>query len=126
MSSYEQVLKRSYGPMWPNLSKPCSFWPWGDVRPLLKPDCHGFRCKILKLKKEDLNKNMIISCFFCSPNHKDTSWRYFERVPQKQNDISHESVRFTIPSLEKSSSEKTVEYYLTNIFINDFANNLNI
>ena len=48
-------------------AKPCSFWMWGDVQPLAKPECrHGLPCAIRKVKK-GLNKDRL---FFCCPNDK--------------------------------------------------------
>ncbi len=94
------------------------------------------------VKKEDLNKDRK---FFCRPNDKETSCRYFEWVPEKQNHMFYQSVSFfTKPRLEKSSSEKNMRAmikhingsvfrvpiriyeFLTKEFINDFAYNLNI
>ena len=34
---------------------PCSYWVWGDVRPITKPECRpGSPCVIRKVKKEGL------------------------------------------------------------------------
>ena len=79
--------------------------------------------QIRKVKKEGLNKDRK---FFCCPNDKETSCRYFEWIPKEENHMFYQSVSFPKPPLEKSSSEKTGEHYLTEEFINDFADNLNI
>ena len=43
----KNLLKPTYGrPFFvcSNQSNPCSFWVWGDVRPIAKPECrHGLR-----------------------------------------------------------------------------------
>ena len=79
--------------------------------------------QIRKVKKEGLNKDRK---FFCCPNDKETSCRYFEWIPKEENHMFYQSVSFPKQSLEKSPSEKTGEHYLTEEFINDFANSLNI
>ena len=41
-------------------AKPCSFWMWGDVQPLAKPEYHhGLSCEVRKVKKEGLNKDRL-------------------------------------------------------------------
>ena len=107
-----------------NKTNPCSFWVWGDVKPSVKPECrHGFSCVTRKVKKEGLDKGRL---FFCCPNDKETSCRYFEWVPKVQSHLPYQSVSFTKSSSEMLPSKKSQEHYLTNDFINDLANNLNI
>ena len=60
-------------------TNPCSFWVWGDVQPIAKPNCHhGSQCTIRKVKKETVNKNRL---FFCCA--QDDSCNYFEWVPEE-------------------------------------------
>ena len=57
-------------------SNPCSFWIWGDVRPIAKPECrHGFQCVVRKLKKESIDKDRL----FCA---QQDSCNYYECVPE--------------------------------------------
>ena len=63
-------------------AKPCSFWMWGDVQPLAKPECcHGLSCAVRKVKKEGLNKDRL---FFSCPNDKESSCQFFEWAPDEQ------------------------------------------
>lgn len=100
MCVVKDLIKASYGrPFFvcSDKSKPCSFWVWRDERPLKKPTCcHGFWCGIRKVKKESVNKDRL---FFCCPNNKETSCRFFEWVPEEQNHRSYRSVNFLKPSL---------------------------
>ena len=80
-------------------------------------------CVIRKVKKEGLNKDRL---FFCCPNDKENSFRFFEWAPDEATYAHYRSVNFFKPQLEKPSSEKPTEHYLTIEFINDFANNLAI
>ena len=92
-------------------SNPCSFWAWGDVRPIAKPECrHGFPCVIRKVKKEGLNKDRL---FFCC-GQKD-SCKYFEWVPEEP----YYNAKFFRPIKQ---DEKHQEQYLTKEFIDDLAN----
>ena len=82
MRVVKDLTKPSYGrPFFAcsNKSNPCSFWAWGDVRPIAKPECrHGFLCMIRKLKKEGINKDHL---FFCCG--QQNSCKYFEWVPEE-------------------------------------------
>ena len=115
MRVVKNLLKPTHG--WPffvcsHKTNPCSYWVWGDVRPITKPECrHGSPCVIRKVKKEGLNKN---SC------------RFFEWVPHEPTYAHYRNGNFFKPPLEKPSLEKPTEHYLTSEFINDFANNLTI
>ena len=115
-------------------TNPCSYWVWGDVQPITKPECCHGSCLICKVKKEGLNKDHR---FFCSPN----LCRFFEWVADEPIYVHYRGVNVFNPPLEKPSlekplsekpssekplSEKPTEHYLTTEFINDFANNLNI
>ncbi|CAB3986850.1 endonuclease 8-like 3 [Paramuricea clavata] len=63
-------------------AKPCSFWMWGDVQPLAKPECrHGLPCAVRKVKKEGLHKDRL---FFCCSNDKESTCRFFEWAPQEE------------------------------------------
>jgi hypothetical protein len=73
---------------------------------------------IRKVKKEGLNKDRK---FFCCPNDKESSCKYFDWVPEEP----HQDVSFVEP-LSSKPTEKHEEHYLANKFINDFANSLNI
>ena len=46
-----------------------------------------------KVKKEGLNKDRL---FFCCPNDKETSCRYFEWVPKVQNHLPIDNVPATV------------------------------
>ena len=56
MRVVRDLMKASYGRPFFVCSdklKPCSFWVWGDVRPLVKPEYrHGLPCMIRKVKKK--------------------------------------------------------------------------
>ena len=94
-------------------AKPCSFWMWGDVQPLAKPECrHGFPCVIRKVKKEGLNKDRL---FFCCPNDKENTCRFFEWVPEEQSHAFYQNVNFVKPLLKKSSLEKPEVQYLASV-----------
>ena len=110
--------------MFSDKTNPCSYWVWGDVRPITKPECrHGSPWVIRKVKKEGLNKDRR---FFCCPNDKENSCRFFVWVPEQPTYAHYRSVNFFKLPLEKTSLEKPTEHYLTTEFINDFANNLAI
>ena len=127
MRVVKDSMKPSYGrPFFVRSDKtnPCSFWVWDDVRPITKPECHhGSPCVIHKVKKEGLNKDRR---FFCCPNDKKSSCRFFEWVPDEPTYAHYRSVNFFKSPFEKSSLEKPTEHYLTTECINDFANNLEI
>ena len=80
----KDLMKASYGrPFFvcSDKSKPCSFWVWGDVKPVAKPESrHGFQCVIRKVKKEGINKDRL---FFCCP--QENSCRYLEWVSEKES-----------------------------------------
>ena len=92
-------------------SNPCSFWVWGDVRPIAKPECrHGFPCVIRKVKKDGINKDRL---FFCCA--QENSCKYFEWVPEEP----YYDAKFFGPVTKQD--EKHEEQYLTKDFINDPA-----
>jgi hypothetical protein len=102
-------------------AKPCSFWMWGDVQPLAKPECrHGLPCAIRKVKKEGLNKDRL---FFCCPNDKESTCRFFEWAPDEELGC-FQTVNFSKEPLEKQSCNKN--NYLTTKFMHDFANQLKL
>ena len=82
MHVVKNLLKPSYGrPFFvcSDQSNSCSFWAWGDVRPIAKPECrHRFQCVIRKVKKEGMNKDHL---FFCCA--QENSCNYFEWVLEK-------------------------------------------
>ncbi len=126
MRIVKDLMKASYGrPFFVCSDKvnPCSFWVWGDVKVIAKPECrHGYLCAIRKVKKEGLNKDRK---FFCCLNNQLNSCRFFEWVPDELSHISYQSVNFVKPTLKKSKEEPK-EQYLRTEFINDFANKLTI
>ena len=111
-------------------AKPCSFWMWGDVQPLAKPECrHGLPCAVRMVKKEGLNKDRL---FFCCANDKESTCRFFEWAPDEQLgffqsvNVSHFSngpSRSEVP-LEGQSCNKN--NYLATKFMHDFANELKL
>ena len=78
----KDLMKPSYGrPFFVcfDQSNPCSFWAWGDVRPIAKPECrHGFPCVIRKVKK---GVNIKDRLFFCCG--QQYTCKYFEWVPEE-------------------------------------------
>ena len=119
MRVVKDLMKPSYGrPFFvcSDQSNP-SFWAWGDVRPITKPECrHGFPCVIRKLKKEGINKDRL---FFCCA--QEDSRKYFEWVPEEP----YYDVKFFRPMIKQDENHE--EQYLTNEFINaDLANSLKI
>ena len=56
----KNLLKANYGQPFfvcSDQSNPCSFWAWGDVKPIAKPKCrHGSQCAVRKVKKETVTK----------------------------------------------------------------------
>ena len=100
-----------------NLLKPtCSFWAWGDVRPIAKPKCrHGFPCVIRKVKKETINKDRL---FFCCA--QEDSCKYFEWVLEEP----YYDAKYSQPDIKQD--EKREEQYPTNKCINDLATVLKI
>ena len=102
-------------------AKPCSFWMWGDVQPLAKPECrHGLPCAIRKVKKEGLNKGQL---FFCCPNDKENTCRFFEWAHDEELGF-FQTVNFSKEPLEKQSCNKN--NYLATKFMHDFANQLQL
>ncbi len=73
---------------------------------------------MIRKVKKGLNKDRK---FFCCPNDKENSCKYFDWMPEE----SYQDVNFGEP-LPRKPSEKQEERYLTDKFINDFANSLNI
>jgi hypothetical protein len=118
MRVVKDMMKENYGrPFFVCSDKknPCSFWVWGDVLPTTKPTCHhGFQCAFRKVKKEGINKDRM---FFCCPNGKEDSCRFFEWAPDEPDFGSFCGVNY-MPSLHDS--------YLATDSINDFANKLNL
>ena len=99
-------------------SKPCSFWVWGVVQPLAKPECrHGLPCAVRKVKKEGLNKDRL---FF---NDMESTCRVFEWAPDQKLGF-FQSVNFSKAPVEKQSCKKN--NYLTTEFMHDFASKLNV
>jgi hypothetical protein len=95
-------MKPSYGrPFFvcSDKAKACSFWAWDDVEIPSRP--HGRK-------------------FFCWPNDKENSCKYFDLVPEE----SYYDANLLQP-FQNKSTKKREEHYLTNAFINDF-NSLNI
>ncbi len=86
MHVVKDMLKVNYGrPFFvcSEKAKPCLFWIWGDMCPLVRPDCrHGVPCAIRKVKKGGMNKDRK---FFCCPNKKEVSFKYFDWVPKEPN-----------------------------------------
>ena len=122
MHVVKDLMKANYGRPFFRCSdkkKPCSFWMWGDVHPIAKPECrHGLSCAIRKVKKEGLNKDRE---FFCCPNDKESSCKYFDWVPEEPyEDIS------LAESPPGKSAGKHEEHHMTNKFINNFASSLDI
>mgnify|MGYP002804323653 CR=1 FL=1 len=64
MRIVKDLMKANYGrPFFvcSDKSKPCSFWVWGDEKPIAKPECrHGFPCVIRKVKKEGINRSILL------------------------------------------------------------------
>ena len=106
----KDLMKVNYGrPFFTCLekSKPCSFWVWGDVRPMTRPECrHRLLCVIRKVKKEGSNQGRE---FFCCPNNKESSCKYFEWVPEE-------------PRRDVDVSSKLMKgCYLSENFLNEFC-----
>ncbi len=78
MRVVKDLMKLSYGrPFFvcSDKAEPCSFWVWGDVEIPSRPTCrHGLSCIIRKVKKEGLKDRK----FFCCPNDKDNSCKFFQ------------------------------------------------
>jgi hypothetical protein len=92
---------------------------WGDVHPVARPECrHGLSCAIRKVKKEGLNKDRK---FFCCPNDKESSCKYFDWMPEEP--YRDDSLMEPMPG---KSAEKHGEHYVSSEFINNFANSLDI
>ena len=112
MRTVKNLLKPSNGrPFFvcSDQSNPCSFWAWGDVRPIAKLECrHGFPCVIRKVKKDGINKERLFfccaqenSCKLMQPKNPDYDAKFFRPVTKQD--------------------EKHEEQYLTKDFINDLA-----
>ena len=106
MCVVKDLMKADYGrPFFvcSDQSKPCSFWVWGDVRAIAKPECRdGFQCVIHKVKKETINKDRL---FFCCA--QQDSCNYFKWVPEES------FCEFSRPLMKQN------EQYSTNEFIDD-------
>ena len=124
MCVVKDLMKANYGrPFFVcgEKSKPCSFWVWGDVQPLAKPECrHGLPCAVRKVKKEGLNKDRL---FFCCANDMESTCRFFEWAPDQKLGL-FQSVNFSKAPVEKQSCKKN--NYLTTEFMHDFATKLNV
>jgi hypothetical protein len=81
MRVVRNLMKASYGRPFFVCSNSWSRVHSGYVRPLVKPECHHrFPCMIRNVKKEGLNKDRK---FFCCPNDKEFSCKYFDWVPSR-------------------------------------------
>ena len=124
MCVVKDLMKANYGrPFFvcSNKSKPCSFWAWGDVKPLAKPNCrHNIPCAIRKVKKEGINKDRL---FFNCPKNKEDSCNYFEWVPEQESHDSYHCTNSVEPIPIKT--KKTKKSYLSDDFINGFCSSLN-
>ena len=102
--------------------KQCSFWMWGDVYPIAKPDCHhGLPCVVRKVKKDGLNKGRL---FFCCANDEENRCRFFEWAPEEQVG-PFQSVNFNKRPLDKKPLEnKEKNNYVATEFISKFAGEL--
>ena len=82
MRVVKNLLKANYGrPFFVSSEQtnPRSFWAWGDVQAVAKPERrHGFQCAIRKVKKETVNKDPL---FFCCAQEDLCSC--FEWVPEE-------------------------------------------
>ena len=91
---------------------PCSFWMWADVDAAQRPVCrHGFPCASRKVKKEGVNKDRM---FFCCPNDKENSCKFFEWVPDEPDIPSFYDVNFSMPSLYTANNSLKTLSDLTN------------
>ena len=91
----KDLMKVNYGRpffVYSEKVKPCSFWVWGDVQLLPKPECHHWFLCVVRKVKEVLNKDLL---FFCCSNDKENSCLYFE--PVESDHISYQSVNFVKP-----------------------------
>ena len=82
-------------------SNTCSFWIWGDVRPIAKPECrHGFQCVVRKLvKKETINKDRL----FCAQQY---SCNYFECVHEES------FYEFSRPLTKQNEKEQCISFII--------------
>ena len=107
----KDLIKPSYGrPFFvcSDKSNRCSFWVWGDVQPITKPECrHGFPCVICKVKK--VSTRIVYSFAVLRKIHANTS---------------SGCLRSLITML--LSTKRIQKHKLTKEFINDFANSLKI
>ena len=85
-----------------------------------RPVCrHGFPCASCKVKKDGVNKDRI---FFCCPNDKENSCKFFEWIPDEPDTKSFwDVVNFSMPPLgnidaPKNNNPKTLND-LTNKFL---------
>ena len=122
MRVVKDLMKASYGrPFFvcADKAKPCSYWVWGDVKPIAKPECrHGLEYVIRKVKKEGINKDRLFFC--CS---QENSCRYFEWVPEKEEHYGPFHCSDFLPHKPSSSENNS---HLDNNFINNFAKHLKI
>jgi hypothetical protein len=91
------------------------------VYPIAKPECHhGLPCVVRKVKKDGLNKGRL---FFCCPNDKESTCRFFEWAPDEQVRF-FQTVNFSKERLENKGCNKN--NYLATEFINSLANELKL
>ena len=123
MRVVKDLMKASYGrPFFvcADKAKPCSYWVWGDVKPIAKPECrHGLECVIRKVKKEGINKDRLFFC--CS---QENSCRYFEWVPEKEEHYGPFHCSAFMARMDPKPPAANNDY-LSKDFINDFAKQLN-
>ena len=111
MRVVKDQMKESYGRPYfvcAERANPCSFWMWADVDVTSRPICrHGFPCASRKVKKEGANKDRM---FFCCPNDKENSCKFFEWVPDEPDTPRPPfyDVNFSMPSLYTNNSLKTL------------------
>ena len=124
MRVVKDLMKANYGrPFFvcADKNKPCSYWAWGDEKPMAKPECHqGFQCVIRKVKKEGINKDKL---FFCCPQ-KD-SCRYFEWAPEKEHFGPFHCSDFMEPKPITGNNDylaKDQRFCKTNEDLNSFTN----
>ena len=102
-------MKHSYGRLYFACSErmnPCSHWMWAEVDAAQRPVCrHGFLCSSRKLKKEGVNKDRM---FFCCPNDKENSCKFFWMGTWRTRHSPFYDVNFSMPSLYTNNSLKTL------------------
>ena len=100
MCVVKDLLKANYGrPFFvcSNKTNPCSFWTWGDVKPLAKPNCsHNIPCAIRKVKKEGKNK---IDCSSIAPKVKKIHAITSNGCPKKKKKNKRQLVTLVSPDI---------------------------